>query len=147
MLAPDGGYDPGEASHAVLPELRRTVERHPAVRRARGAPPGQFTRVRADIDPRVLGAEPEDGALVIRWYAGETPDARPEFSVHYSDASGFDCGFHHEPNPHVSGWAHYQQRASSDEEYAYEPVSFASEHPVRVLWEALDRLEERLGGG
>lgn len=145
MFAPDGGsYDPGEASHAVLLELRRTVERHPAVLQARGDPPAQFTRVQADLDPRVLGASAEEGTLTIRWYAGETPDARPEFAFHYGDSSGFDCGWHHAPNPHVEGLAHYQERETAADDYTYERTSFASDQPVRTLWEVLERLQDQL---
>lgn len=145
MFAPDGGrYDPGEASHSVLLELRRTVERHPAVLQARGDPPGQFTRVQADLDPRVLGASAEEGTLTIRWYAGETSEDPPEFAFHYSDSSGFDCGWHHEPNPHVEGMAHYQERTEAEADYTYEPISFASDPPVRLLWEVLERLDAQL---
>lgn len=104
--------------------------------------PTQFTCVRAHLDPSILGANAEDGVLVIRWYAGETPDAPPEFSFHYSDASGLDCGWRHEPNPHVEGWARYQERTSAVEDYAYESISFSSDHPVRILWEVFDRLQE-----
>lgn len=144
MFVSDGGYDPGAASHAVLRELRRTLERHPAVLRARGKPPSQFTRIRAELDPRLLGAGADNGTLTVRWYDGERTEADPEFSFHYTDSSGFDCGFHHEPNPHVEGKAHYQERESPDDEYVYENVSFASLTPVRVSWEVFDRLEERL---
>lgn len=145
MVGTDGsGYNPGEASHSVLLELRRTIERHPAVRQARGEPPGQFIRVEADIDPAVMGGRADEGTLTIRWYAGETVDARPEFAFHYSESSGFDCGWHHEPNPHVDGWAHYQERPTADAAYEYERVSFSNLHPVRLLWDVLERLEERL---
>ncbi|MFA1611730.1 hypothetical protein [Halobellus rubicundus] len=145
MFAFDGGYDPGAASHTVLLELRRTVEGHPAVRHARGDPPDQFTHVEAAIDPSALGSDVDEGTLAIRWYAGETVDARPEFAFHYSDASGFDCGWHHEPNPHVDGWAHYQERSTDEEAYDYEAISFGGLHPVPLCWEILDRLETRLG--
>lgn len=145
MFAPDGGnYDPGEASQTVLLELRRTVERHPAVLQARGDPPGQFTRVQTDLDPHMLGASAEKGTLTIRWYAGETPDDPPEFAFHYSDRSGFDCGWHHEPNPHVEGVAHYQERETADTEYTYKATSFESDQPVRILWDVLKRLQDRL---
>lgn len=145
MLAPDGGsYDPGEASHTILLELRRTLQRHPAVLQAQGDPPGQFTRIQADLDPRVLGASAKEGTLTIRWYPGTTLDSPPEFAFHYSDSSGLDCGWHHEPNPHVDGWAHYQQRETAAEDYTYESVTFASDHPVRVFWEVLDRLHNHL---
>ena len=144
IFATDGGYDAGEQSHAVLLELRRTLSRHPAVREARGEPDGQFTRVRADLNPGLFGGSASSGTLTIRWFAGESREARPEFSFHYSDKAGFDCGWHHEPNPHVDGWAHYQARESPREEYEYEGVSFGTVQPVRVLWEVLERLEETL---
>jgi hypothetical protein len=146
VFVPDGGdYDPGEASHAVLLEPRRTIERHPAVLRARGDPPAEFTRVQADLDPRVLGATTEVGTLTIRWYSGATPDDPPEFAFHYRDGSGFDCGWHNEPNPRVEGWAHYRERGTPDEDYTYERISFASDHPVGILWAVLERLQDRLG--
>ncbi|MDZ7731689.1 MAG: hypothetical protein U5K37_13460 [Natrialbaceae archaeon] len=128
----------------ALLEIRRSLQRHPAVKLASGHPPGQFTRVQADVDPRVVGGACEMGSLIVRWYAGESVEARPEFAFHYSDGSGFDCGWHHEPNPHVDGWGHYQERPSRNEEYVYEPITFESEVPVRVCWEVMDRLRERL---
>jgi hypothetical protein len=144
MVAFDGGFDPGQASHTVLLELRRTVARHPAVQHASGAPPGQFTRVQAALNPARLGSDADEGQLTIRWYAGATPDATPEFAVHYSDASGVDCGWHHEPNPHVERWAHYQERTAADDD-EYESISFDSLQPVPVLWAVLARLEQRVG--
>ena len=103
MVVFDGGSEPGQASHTVLLELQRTVVRHPAVHHASGDPPGQFTRVVATPDPRCLGRGADEGRLTIRWYAGATLDAAPEFAVQYTDASGVDCGWHHEPTPHVEG--------------------------------------------
>ncbi|GGN23575.1 hypothetical protein [Halarchaeum nitratireducens] len=144
MFAFDGGYDPGEASHTALLELRRTVERHPAVRHATGEPPGQFIHVAATLDPTVLGSDADAGTLTIRWYAGETADAEPAFAFHYSDATGFDCGWHHEPNPHVEERAHSQERPIADDDYEYDAVEFGSLQPVPLLWAILDRLEARL---
>ncbi|WP_196219587.1 hypothetical protein [Halorubrum sp. BV1] len=144
MFAFDGGYDPGQASHTILLELRRTIERHPAVQHAGGEPPGQFIRVVATLDPAILGSNADEATLTLRWYAGEAADADPEFAFHYSESSGFDCGWHHEPNPHVAGRTHYQERLSPGDEYEYEAVSFNSLRPVPLLWEILDRLEARL---
>lgn len=143
-LVTDGGYDAGAASHAVLLELRQAATRHPAVTSARGEPTGVFTRVHADLDATALGASVATGALTIRWFAGKDRDAAPTFSFHYNDDTGFDCGWHHEPNPHVEGRAHFQERESTDDAYDYEPVSFGSLQPVRVLWEVLDRLADVL---
>lgn len=139
-----GGYDPGVASHAALQEIRRALSRHPALLDAYADPPAQFTQIRADLDPRVLGGTSESASLTVRWYAGKSADALPEFVFHYSDDSGFDCGWHHEPNPHVDGWGHFQERLSAEEEYSYEPVTFGSEVPVRVCWVVMEWLEEQI---
>ncbi len=145
MVAFDGGYEPGQASHTVLLELRRTVARHPAVTHASGDPPGQFVRVVATLDPARLGSKATEGTLTSRWYAGETVDAPPEFAFHYSDSSGVDCGWHHEPNPHVDGWTHYQERSGAEQDDQYEAITFDRLQPVALLWDVLTRLEARLG--
>lgn len=84
----------------------------------------------------------ETASLRVTWWPA--PDGA-EFVFHYSDSSGFDCGWHREPNPHVDGRTPYQERPSPDAEYRYEPVSLGAETPPRVLWTVLDRLTERLG--
>ena len=66
----------------------------------------------------------------------------PEFTFHYSDGD-FDYGWHHEPNPHVDGWAHYQERTTTGED-AYEPVAFEGETATELVWEIMERLRERL---
>lgn len=139
-----GNYDPGAASHRALREIRRELERHPAVVQARGFPQDTFSKVVADLEPIRLGTEGDDATLTVRWFAGETAADHPRFSVHYSDDAGRDFGWHHEPNPHVDGWGHYQERAEQDGSYDYEPYSFSSLVPARVVWEVLSRLEQRL---
>jgi hypothetical protein len=44
----------------------------------------------------------------------------------------------------VGAWAHYQERSSNNADYEYEAISFDSLQPVPLLWEILDRLEDRL---
>ncbi len=144
MFISDGGYHAGEASHTVLLELRRSITRHPGVTAARGDPPDLFTRVHADVDPRVFGGTSEKGQLSIRWFAGASQEDPPQFSFHYSENSGFDCGWHHEPNSHVEGWAHYQARESAAASYECQSVEFASLQAVRVMWDVLEQLEEIL---
>lgn len=140
-LAPNGGRDLGQERHRILRVLQRELERHPAVRHARGIPDGRFRELRADLDPAVLGRDVEEAVLRVAWWPA--PD-RAEFAFHYRDSSGFDCGWHREPNPHVDGWTHYQERPGPVAAYRYEPVSFVAETPPRILWEVLDRLTERL---
>lgn len=140
----DGGRtpsrDPGQERHRILRELRRELERHPAVVHARGIPDEKFRELSADLDPTVLGRDAERATLRVSWWpAGD----EAEFSFHYSDSTGFDCGWHREPNPHVAGKTHYQERTSSDEPYEYESITFAATTPPRILWAVLDRLDRR----
>lgn len=143
----DGGRDPsddrGQLRHRILRELRHELERHPAVREVRGSPDGTFRELRAVLDPAVLGRDADRATLRVAWWPG--PD-EPEFAFHYSDDTGFDCGWHREPNPHVEGATHYQERRSPDEEYTYEAVSLGAATPPRTLWVVLERLEARLSG-
>jgi len=144
VLATDGGNSGGRGRerHRILRELRRELERHPAVRRVTGSPDDRYRELRATLDSGVLGADDEEATLRVTWWPA--PDD-PEYAFHYSDDTGFDCGWHREPNPHVDGKLHYQERPSPDESYRYEPVSLSAETPPRVLWTVLDRLADRLG--
>lgn len=142
-LVTDGGDGPrfGQERHRILRELRRELERHPAVDHAKGVPDETFRELRATLDPAVLGAAAETAILRVVWIPA--PDDA-EFVVHYSDG-GFDCGFHREPNPHADGKTHYQRRDSPGEAYDYEPASFDAETPPRILRAVLDRLASRPG--
>lgn len=138
------GYDPAAASHRALRAIRRELERHPAVDEAIGFPSHSYSRVEATLDPARLDGATGEATLTVRWFAGATADAPPEFTFHYSDDACGDFGWHHEPNPHVEGQGHFQERATSGAEYAYEPYSFPSMAPGRVVWEVLERVEERI---
>ena len=137
----DSGYDPATVTHRALREIRRELERHPAVAGARGFPPDGHARVEAELRADRLGSDAEGASLTVRWFAGERATDRPRFSVHYSDDTGTDFGWHHEPNPHVDGWGHFQRRTDTDDAYVYEPYSFSTHVPSRVIWEVLSMLE------
>lgn len=141
MGASDPSYDPGEASHRALRGIQGELERHPAIANVRGFPSGAYAQVVAQVATERFGIE-NDATLTIRWFAGETRDAPPEFSFHYS-TSEQDFGWHFEPNPHVESRGHYQERAQSGT-YRYEPYSFSSENPTRVVWEVMSLLTSRL---
>lgn len=130
----------GQQRHRILRELQRELERHPAVEHVVGTPEGKFRELRASLDPTMFGVPEETATLRVTWWPA--PDG-PEYAFHYSESSGFDCGWHKEPNPHVDGTLHYQERNSPDDDYQYEPVSFAATTPPRILWTILDRLGER----
>ncbi len=135
----DRSYSPGEASHRALRAIQRELERHPVVVSTQGFPSGQFTEIVAEIATDRLEIDTEEATLTARWFAGERRDDRSEFVFHFSYDDG-DCGWHHEPNPHVDGWGHFQER-SSGKEYSYEPYEFGSTTPSRVVWEVLEQVE------
>jgi hypothetical protein len=66
------------------------------------------------------------------------------YTIHYSEPSGFDCGYHCEPNPHIDGLLHYQERDDVDDRYTYEPASFDARSVSGLLWEVMDALADRL---
>ncbi|MFC6770045.1 hypothetical protein ACFQDD_00650 [Halorubrum pallidum] len=139
-----GSNDPGEASHGVLWSIRQELERHPVVTKARGFPSESFTEVVAEIAVERWGIGREDATLTVRWFTGETRESKPEFSFHYSDDKT-DFGWHHEPNPHVDGWGHFQERSGAGEDdYSYEPFTFPSENPSRLVWEIMAHVSARI---
>lgn len=143
MPGSNDSYDPGETSHRALHGIRQELERHPLVRAAHGFPEGNYTKVVADITTPRIAAETESATLTVHWFAGESTSARPEFSFHYSD-DGSDLGWHHHPQDHVDGWGHFQERTESEPQYTYEPYTFSSHNPVRVVWEVMAQLTDHL---
>ena len=63
-----------------------------------------------------------------------------------TESTGYDCGFHNEPNPHVEGWFYFQERFDPEEEYTYVAASLEARTPTSALWELLDLLRDRLEG-
>ena len=78
-------YNSSEASHRALRTIQQALERHPIVTAVQGFPDGNFTEIRADLAVERWGIERGSAALTVHWFAGETPDACPEFEFHYSD--------------------------------------------------------------
>lgn len=134
----DGGSGFSNSRHRILREVIRELRRHPIVTEVRGHPPSTFTEVRADLAPERWGLAVGPATLRVTWI----PLDSPEFTVHYSDET-FDCGWHHEPNPHVEGVAHYQER-TGDGAYQYESTTFDGETAAELVWELLERLKNRL---
>jgi hypothetical protein len=157
---PDGGRESTqgdvEKRHRILRSLREQLERHPAIIAARGSPDGQYAELAADVDPAQFGRNVESASLRVTWQLNPhfPPEANLDdrrrtsltsnFKIHYSESSGFDCGVHLEPNPHVDGHLHYQERTSPTDEYDYDGVSLTATAPVGVLWEALELIADRL---
>ncbi|MFQ3475802.1 hypothetical protein HKK80_06025 [Halonotius sp. F2-221B] len=136
----DGGTPFSSDRHRALRAVIDALRRHPVVTAARGQPPSTFTEVSATLAPHRWGYHAADATLRVTWQ----PLAPPEFAFHYSEDS-FDCGWHREPNPHVDGDAHYQERVGTDE-YRYEPIRFDGETAPELTWEVMERLRKRLDG-
>ncbi|AHG05682.1 hypothetical protein HALDL1_00700 (plasmid) [Halobacterium sp. DL1] len=160
IVRADGGTDTSredrERRHRILRSLRGQLERHPAVVSARGMPEGNYAEIEADLDPLYFGRDADTSSLRITWHPN--PAFPPEtgledrqrtslaanFVFHYRESTGFDCGYHLEPNPHATGHLHYQERDAPEEAYAYNAFTLTASSPVGVLWELLDALETRL---
>jgi len=134
----DGGAPFSNDRHRVLRETIEALRRHPIVTDARGHPPSTFTEVRATLDPSRWGHDVDSATLRVTWQ----PLDPPEFAFHYAE-DGFDCGWHREPNPHVDGDAHYQER-DRDGPYRYEPITFTGDTAPELVWEVMERLRRRL---
>jgi len=152
--------DSGRRRHRILRELRGELARHPAVRSVEGNPPDAYRELRATLDPSWFNRPAETASLRVTWIPNPAlgPEAsdrgtdtrnrtpiRAYYTLHYSEPDGLDCGFHCEPNPHVDGLLHYQERTDTDAEYRYDPVSFDARSVTGLLWEMMDALADRLG--
>lgn len=142
MTDSPGSYDPAEASHRALRVIQQELERHPIVTTVQGFPTGEFTQLVAHVEPNRWGTDRDTATLTVRWFAGDTPDARPEFSFHYSDEQT-DFGWHHHEQEHVDGWGHFQER-TNDSGYAHEPHTFPSQNPAQLTWEIMSHLASKL---
>ncbi len=155
----DGGSDPGRDRHRILREIRGELARHPAIRSIEGEPPDEYGKLQATLDSSWFGRPAETASLRVTWIPDPSPspeasgrvnDAwmrtliRAYYTLHYSEPDGLDCGFHCEPNAHVDGLLHYQERHDADSTYTYEPVSFGARSVSGLLWELMDALSDRV---
>ena len=155
----DGGANSGRDRNRIVRELRGELGRHPAVRSVKGEPPDEYRELRAALDPSWFGRPTATALLRVTWIPDPTPgpDAsdrandtwmrtpiRAYYTLHYSESTGLDCGFHCEPNPHANGLLHFQKREDATDAYTYEPVSFSARSVTGLLWEMMDALSNRL---
>jgi hypothetical protein len=134
--------------------------RHPAVLSVEGEPPSEYRELQATLDPSWFGRSGATASLRITWIPDPSPGPEESdrtsdawtrtpiqayYTFHYSESSGFDCGFHCEPNPHIDGLLHFQEREDVDDPYTYEPISFDAQSVSGLLWEMMDALANRLG--
>lgn len=159
----DRSAESGVERHRILRQLRQQLEQHPAITAAWGEPEGEYAEVAAEVSPTYVGRTATSATLRLVWYPTPTvpkENKRPDpadpttagprthfeamFKLYYSESSGYDCGFHNEPNPHVEGWFHFQERPTPNTAYEYSPCSLDARSPASALWELLDLLEAKL---
>ncbi len=156
----DGGSDPGRDRHRILRELRGELARHPAVRSVEREPSDEYRELRATLDPSWFGRPAASASIRATWIPDPSPGPEASdcandiwmrtpiqayYTLHYGEPDGIDCGFHCEPNPHVDGLLHYQERKDTTDVYTYEPASFDARSVTGLLWEMMDALDDRLG--
>lgn len=130
----DGGTSFSNDRHRILREVIEALQRHPIVSDAHGYPPSTFTEVRATLAPNRWGHDTESATLRVTWQ----PIEPPELALHDSED-----GWHSEPNPHVDGCAHYQER-DGEGAYRHESIAFDRETTPELVCEAMERLKQRL---
>jgi hypothetical protein len=132
------GESQAERRHRTLTELKRTVVRHPAVDAATGIRTDEerFRELDVAFDPLILGVDAAEAGLRIEWRPRPDHRERAYFVFHYYDSTGRDFGWHREPNPHVEGLTHYQERETSGSAYSYRTASFDVTSPVEQLVDA-----------
>ena len=135
-------YDSVETPHQALRGIRTELERHPVTTTVQGFPDDIFTEIVAQLETNRWGVTRENPTLTVRWFAGETADAPPQFSFHYSDSEA-DFGWHHEPNPRVDDWGHFQKQIA-DTGYAYEPYSVPHKASSASCFCGLSSVSKRL---
>lgn len=134
----DGGSEFTADRHRILRAVIDALRQHPIVTNARGHPPATFTEVRATLATGRWDHAAEAATLRVTWQ----PTEPAEFAFHYSEPE-FDCGWHREPNPHVDGDTHYQER-TGDGAYQYEPITLDGDTAPELVWEIMERLRRRL---
>jgi len=159
---PDPGGNPFDHDHPggrcrkrIQNRLHQNLKRVPGlvdVRYERSGA-GVDMQLRADVDTTIFAdgvIDAADAYVQVNWWPDAGADDADWFQVHYTDATGFDCRWHRQPNEHVDGLDHYQERPSSDADCEYEPLTLDAESPVGILWEIVggrlaDRLHDRYG--
>ncbi|ERG92976.1 MAG: hypothetical protein J07HQW1_03029 [Haloquadratum walsbyi J07HQW1] len=142
MAGSSDSFDSAAASHRALRSIKQELDRHPIVTGTRGFRAGDFAKVVADLATERWGIDTDNPKLTARWFAGESQDARPEFSFHYSDTER-DFGWHYHEQEHVEGWGHFQERTGTST-YSYESYTFPSQNPAGLVWDVMSNLSSRV---
>lgn len=139
------GNDRDQALHLMLINLRKIPGTESV--RFEDSGTGVDKEVRGEFNTDVFAngvIEAAEASVKVNWWPLDDED-KYWYQFHYTDSTGFDCGWHRQKNDHVDGLDHYQERESVDQEYEYYQFFPSFEHPVGLLWEIVDgRLVKRL---
>lgn len=147
---PDHHHPVGDERSQIQTSLLNNLKKVPGIENTRYGESEQGVEyvIVAEINTDIYadGTIDADAAkILVNWWPVHDDENRHWFQFHYSDTSGFDCGFHRQENSHVDGLNHYQERDHPDSEYEYHELRLRHENPVGVLWEIIGtRLQRRL---
>jgi len=141
---PDGGFQSEQLSgrrSRIFHQLRTDLNRHPGISvvELRPCRDGKDRRLVGTFDTDIFvdGLVAADEATIyVNWWP-HPPGYDDQFKFHYTESSGYDCGWHRQPHEDSSEipFDHFQQRPSPDDEYQYRSVDFGEDTPTGILWE------------
>lgn len=143
-LSPNGGR-----RNRSLSIVKENLKKVPCVDVVEWVPTriGVDLQLRATIDCQIFAdgrVTADDVYISVNWWP-QPDDGLAHFKYHYVESSGYNCGWHRQPNDHVDGLDHFQESEGDEDGYRYEPISFDFDNPVGLTWEiAGDRLESRI---
>lgn len=129
--------------------LRAELNHHPATKDVMRTSTRDITdsNLIATLDTDILadGLVPGSAKLEVNWWT-HPPAYADQFTFHYVESTGYDCGWHRQPHPGESEipFDHFQQRGSPDDEYKYQAVDFQEETPAGLVWEVTTTRLERV---
>jgi len=139
----------GRQRRLIQSRLHQNLGRIPGIASVRYEETGSgiANQIRGDIDARIFAdglIRADEASVQVNWWP-QSNGEQSWYQIHYTESSGFDCGWHRHANEHVEGVDHYQERESPEEEYRYRAVTVEAENPIGILWEVVDgRLQNLL---
>ena len=141
-LLPDGGsVELSGRRSRIFDQLRINLNHHPATETVALRPTRDGTdhKLVAEFDTDILVdglVTAASARLEINWWTHPS-GIDDQFTFHYVESSGYDCGWHRQPHEGESEipFDHFQQRASPEDDYRYRGVDFQEDTPAGLLWE------------
>lgn len=145
-----GPMEPGRNPHRFglgghRDRVQKTLKDN--LKRIPGIEPVRFEPSRTGMEYQVVGdaaidifargvITAESARVQLNWWP--QPDEPDWFEFHYTDSTGYNCGWHRHKNKHVNGIDHFQKDLPTEDEIRYEPVSFEYNNPAGLVWEIID---------